>query len=212
MIELFDQVQDKVGEIYFSQDEKVLFLNTAQNLMVESMVYSRDPDSGLDTSKQIEDVLAPLKKKDVNINLPTGGNPTRAQLDTASGGTLLHVEGVKREVENEAETAGTDVFKNCKWMSSNDREAFAENTFKSPTAQEPWYSFSDGGLYIEPVPTAGIDLDVKVSTVKLPIQMTAVVNTDLPAGVHEKIVANALAIAGIASGDQAIMMFAQIAQ
>jgi len=204
MISLFDLVQDKVDEIYYTDAEKVEFLNASQNLLIENIVYSRDEDEGIDASKQKENILKPLRKKDTVITMAVVGNPTDAELDTACGGTLLHLEAIKREDNN------TGTYYPCRWVREGERDAFADNTFKAPSATRPTYLLDLNGVFIEPIPTEA-GQRVKVSTIRFPVAMVSPgTSCELIVGVHEQIVAGALAIAGIASKDDSILMFSQL--
>lgn len=205
MISLFDLVEDKVDTIYFKDNEKVQFLNASQNLLVENIVFSIDEDAGIDANKQVEHILYPLRRKDVVITPATPGvGPILSELDTASGGTMMHVEAVQVET-----ASGSGVFKPATWIKEGERTPAADNTFLAPSTTEPTYSLDYAGLFLEPALASGAT--VKVSTVMFPTQMiNPGTSSDLPLGVHEKIVAGALAIAGIASGDDALIMFSQL--
>lgn len=204
MISLFDLVEDKVDTIYFTDEEKVQFLNASQNLLVESIVFSIDENMGIDANKQVEHVLYPLRRKDVAITPATPGSVILSELDTASGGTMMHVEAVQVET-----ASASGIYKPAFWIKEGERTPAADNTFLAPSTSDPTYALDYAGLFLEPALASGAK--VKVSTIMFPTQMVEPgTSSDLPLGVHEKIVAGALAIAGIASDDEALVMFSQL--
>jgi len=207
MISLFDLVEDKVDTIYFRDDEKVQFLNASQNLLVETIVFSIDEDKGVDANKQVEHILYPLRRKDVVITPASPGvGPILSELNTASGGTMMHLEAVQVET-----ASASGVYKPASWIKEGERTPAADNTFLAPSTANPTYALDYAGLFLEPALASGAR--VKVSTIMFPTQMVNPgTSTDLPLGIHEKIVAGALAIAGIASSDDSLIMFSQLTQ
>jgi len=202
MISLFDLVEDKVDTIYFSDAEKLEFLNASQRIILDSIIFSNIEDVTADTNKKIEALLYTIIEKDVVIT-PASGNPTHTEIDAAITNSHKYILSTYRQDGS----GGT--YEWCKWVRENEKGPHADNTFKISSAAEPWVEMDSTGLIITPVPAD----NVKVSVVRsLADMVNPTQDCELPDALHEKIVAKALGIAGIASEDNALLMMAQLTQ
>jgi len=193
MISLFDLIQDKVDTIYFTDAEKIEFLNTAQRVFVESILFN--PEKSVDSDKKVDALLYPIIDKDITIT-PSSGDPTHVEIDTQVSGTVMYILSAQRQ------NGVAGAFVTAKWVRENEKGSFADNTFKAPSVTNPWVETDGTTLKFTPTCTD----NAKVSTVREPVDMvTGVTDCELPVSVHEKVVGKAVALAGLASDDEALI-------
>jgi len=206
LLDFFDLIQDKYGTPYFTDDEKLVFLNNA----VLEFINSKFPDTESDRERSDVEInwnslqdIWPLIFTVSDLAMSTSGIITKADLDTA----LQTISG----------DAGASVYKllnvemrkggnryPIKVVRHNDKSAFEQNYFKKPSLEQPRYTLENGSLQIRPTDLIG---KVAVSVVKSPKELAlspSIVNPELPRSVKNQIVAIGLEFAGIASRDDVL--------
>lgn len=201
MITWFDILQDKFGSPYFTDSEKVLFLNRAQWEYVNTTIPSNE--GGLVNIEVDENILknvAPLIYELPAQNMGTNGLVTNTNintaLQTASGdGTaefikLMRIKAVKNG----------SIYP-VKFARHNDIDAFYTNAFKKPSYSNPRYTLQNNGFQFYPIDTL---VSLYFTLLKSPKDMSQVgpVNCELPKITHNEIVAIGLEFAGVAGRDE----------
>lgn len=166
----FDLLLDKVGSPYFTDAEKLIFLNKAQLEVLSRMV----PDSvggvvNFEFDENTQANVAPLIYKITAT--PSSGVVTKSTLNTAlqaassDAGTTVFRVGAVNVVSNG---------KSVKFTRHNNINAFVDNTFKSPTLDEPRYTVTATSYTILPTSVG----QVAFTVLKTPRVMTLVNSPD----------------------------------
>jgi hypothetical protein len=199
MLTWFDVLQDKYGSPYFTDSEKLLFLNRAQWEYVNATIPSNE--GGIVNMEVDENVLknvSSLLFELTVLNQSTSGIITNATinstLQTVSGdGTAEFIKVMRVKVVKNGRTYP------AKFARHNDIDAFHNNYFKKPTYDTPKYTLQNNGFQFNPTDTVA---SIYFTVLKRPKDMTLVVNCELPQITHNEIVALGLQFAGIASRDE----------
>ncbi len=199
MIEWFDILQDKFGSPYFTEDEKLLFLNRGSLEYVKATFP--DNEGGilnLESDWNVLQNVAPLVFELSETSMDAVGKLTLATITTSlrtiSGDATCDIFKVLA-VEFKR---GIDRFP-CKFLRHNDKAEFERNYFKKPDFDNPRVLFQNANLQFRPIDTL---VKVYITALKTPKVLTLVVNSDLPISTHNEIVAYALQFAGVASRDE----------
>lgn len=198
----FDIIQDKYGSPYFTDAEKSLLFNRATVQYVQQFFDVRQPaELNIEFDRDSIASLSTLIYELPSITMSSTGIITKAQIQTALtgvlGGALLW-----REIEIKA-TLGTSV-NPVNYTRHNDWAQFLNNAFKTPTNDNPKCYETALDFRFLPVNQT---TQIVFTVVKYPItvDITGAVSSDMPDYTHDKILAIALELAGIASRDEALI-------
>lgn len=205
LLDFFDILQDKYGTPYFTEDEKLLFLNNATIEYLNSLFPTRE-DQREDTDVEINwnalQDISPLIFTASDLLMSSSGIISRADLNTA----IQNVSGdgdaeVFKILSVEMRKSGNRF--PIRSMRHNDKLAFETNYFKKPTVDYPRYTLENNNLQFRPTDQIG---RVAVTVVKTPkrLSIDPVVDPELPSSVHNQLVAIGLEFAGIASRDDVL--------
>lgn len=201
-LEWFDILQDKFGSPYFTEAEKLMFLNRASLEYVKTLFP--DNEGGLlniETDWNVLQNVHPLVFELSEDTQDTNGRISRSDIltdtRTVSGDVTCEIFKVL-SVEFKR---GSDRFP-CKFLRHNDKAEFERNYFKKPDFDNPRVLFQNNNLQFRPIDTL---VKVYITVLKTPkILTSSAVDTDLPESTHNEIVAYALQFAGVASRDEVL--------
>ena len=155
MHQWFDQIQDKVDSIYYTEPEKDLFINRSIQTFIDNIVnnYIADRRTGefiisstLEESLNVSEVLKPLTLLRLSVASNSSGIITDTAIDDAilaetdEDATFLHILSL-------TDADGAPV----SYVRENDFAVFQRNDFKEATLEYAQYSIGYGGLFITPV-------------------------------------------------------------
>jgi hypothetical protein len=203
-LQWFDILQDQFGSPYFTDAEKLLFLNRGQWEYVKNLFPGNEGGIiNIETNSDVWENVAPLMWK--------------LSDEVVSSTGLITYDALTTNLRSISGDATTDIFKllkigykkgqkigQVKVMRHNDEYAFVENFFKKPSAKSFRYDLENNSIKISPIDQTA---RIMVTVLKSPRQMAltpSVVNTDLPSSTHNEIVAYGLQFAGVASRDEVL--------
>jgi hypothetical protein len=213
MIEWFDLIQDKSESVYFSNENKLEFINRAQDLFINKVLFSflqgqkkvqESPmiGSGIESTSSSLEKIWPLVLEDLIVSSDASGfisfDTIEGAINSATGGgfTVLHTLNISKD--------GNYI----RFVRHNDFYRHNKNSFKTPTATYPTFRISRNGLTINPTGVGSY----KVSVVKSPLLMEfnsfgdpLNVSSELPETTHNEIMSIALGFAGLSSRDEALI-------
>lgn len=206
MLEWFDILQDKSASVYFTEAEKLNFLNNAC-LEFTSRFFPEDQEEGsnFEQDSNVEQKIGPLIWESNPLTMDASGVITRADL-------LTDIRTKSGDATCELFKIGAIEFKKsgrriqCKVLRHNDKAAFEENYFKRPNYMTPKHLHQNNTIQFRPVDVLA---EVYITVVKSPVILNTVVNTDLPIDTHNEIVAIALEFAGYASREEILTQIAK---
>lgn len=189
MHDWFNFMVDKYDSPYYTPDEIDQVINRAQLDYVHELALSLDENGTGEKSHDFNVLLAPIITPISSILASNGTislSSIKAELLT---GKLVKILSVTNG-------DGNDV----KFTRHNDSSKHNRNYFKKPTNTTQKYTVSSTGINIKPTTNAGFD----ISAIREPIDvnLTGLIDCELEI-VHNKIVARAIAMAGIATEQQA---------
>lgn len=223
MIYLFDLIQDKVNSLYYTSDEKVQFINLAQDKFVKELILQnflpsrRGGEGGSRLYSSIEsnlmssEALEPLIVADLEVSSDIDGIINRSliksQLNSITGDSVDYISVISL-----AKSSGVNKIP-VKLVRTNDFYKFQNNEFKKSTTDYPQYRINRNNIKLSPT---GVE-DYFASVIKEPIrvvydEITPANNVDseLPSFTHDSIVAIALNEAGVSSRDSALLQLKKI--
>jgi hypothetical protein len=217
MHDYFNLVQDKFNDPYFVDTEIDVFINRAQEKFVNKLIF-RDilgvaiPQgvqaiTGLETTLQSDEILKTLITVDkaVTTTGTTGVKILYLDIDAA----LMHILSVKASPTNTAGTGTITNNKTLRFIRHNDEGKFEDNTFKQGSLSKPYYKIGSDGLYL--YPSTSVVENFLTSFITKPTDVDiAGTNSELPAYTHERLVAMAIEIAGIATESEAMMIMNKV--
>lgn len=199
MMTWFDILQDKYGSPYFTDSEKLLFLNRAQWEYVNATIPSNE--GGIVDVEVTENILknvstllfelTPLTQNSSGIITNANINSTLQTVSSDISAEFVKIMRIKVVKNGRTYPA--------KFARHNDIDAFHNNYFKKPTYNTPKYTLQNGGFQFNPTDTVA---SIYFTVLKRPKDMTLVVNSELPQITHNEIVALGLQFAGVASRDE----------
>ena len=210
----FDIIQDKSDSAYFTDSEKEVFLNRAQDKFVRDRLYQvsnpsqqnvQQPSltvSSLEEESAGLSLIRTIKYSNLDITSDANGfisnSSLNSLLDSTSGqpnNSYMYVLGLRL-------TSG-DVL--LKYTRLNDFSKLQQNSFKSATDSYPQYTLGFNGLQTWPQNTKTCKIDL----VKTPRAMSigSSISSELPEETHDYIMAIALADAGIAIREPELARF-----
>jgi hypothetical protein len=226
---LFDLVCDKVASPYFTPQEKDVFINSAQQTLVNSYVLrlgKRDQEGGPDDvfqlTSSVAEALSPITRQIEITKSTNNGTITKAELNTATSRDVLHiVSGQKSSTSTSTatvtvytndgcalditptNTSVSDVRNNSSVLTFTRASEFYQrtnNTFYAPDERNVIYTVSAGDWKVLPATAGTYSLIVIVRPVD--VNITTPVNCELPADTHHYITYLALVHAGVAIREQ----------
>jgi hypothetical protein len=215
MLSWFDIISDKESSPYFSDAEKLQFLNVAQDDYVNELVFSvylptlsnrEGPArvySAAESSSSGLEILEPLLVPELTLPSSEGGEITRTQINAAINTAVGH-PSTYVAIDSVSKIVGSASIP-VRFVRHNDFYAFQSNVFKAASANQPQYRLFKDKLQILPIGVA----NYKLSVVKRPRRMVFDlvtpgnnVSCELPEVAHNKIVSIALEHAFKATRDQ----------
>lgn len=218
----FNILLDHYNEPYFTDTEVDEFLNSATTEFVNDIVFkeyfptSQAPDRGPQSLSSIEsviqgsEILQPLIIEDVEVDA-ISGKVSISDINTELQGvlsdpkaSLMHVISVTKSLP----VGEGFVDRMVRYTRHNDKQRFKQNVFKAPSVRNPIYNFVHDGLSIEPKDNE----TYKITILKTPkkVSLEDDIDSDMPAFTHQRIVAYAIALAGVASRDDVMLQLQTI--
>lgn len=201
MLSLFDLLQDKVNDPYFTDSEKYEYLNDAQTDYVNQYLGlddggGKEKPPKLGINDIVESALRTIIEQ-VTLTTSTAGLLTDAAIKTAvaSDDWIL--------VMDMYTVAGDSV----NYVERKNVPYILKMEFAAPTTDYPIYNISAAGIQLYPKETIS-DLDVWV--LRDPLKIGAAQDCELPSFVHSKIVAMALQKTGYVTEDEAMTMIENV--
>jgi hypothetical protein len=194
----FDLLLDKAGSPYFTDAEKLVFLNKAQLEVLNRMV----PDSvggvvNFEFDENTQANVAPLIYK-VTVT-PSSGIVNKSTLNTtlqtasSDGGSTVFRVGAVNIVSNG---------KSVKFTRHNNINAFIDNIYKAPTLDEPRYTVTATNYTILPTSVG----QVAFTVLKTPKVMTLANSPDWDDYVMNQVINVAVKLAAIPLRDGEILV------
>lgn len=207
MASYFDLLQDKYGSTYYTDLEKSLLLQRAQIQFVKELLPT-EPNNplNLELSQDTISEIAPLIYELPYVNMSSLGVITKSSIGTAlntavTGGILWRPLSIGWEL-------GVSKLP-ISYVRHNDIWKFYANAFKKPTVNNPKVRETASSYVIAPVSTSA---KIYFTVLKYPVEVDIAtdVSSDLPDHTHDKIVAIALELTGVASRDAALAQLLQL--
>jgi len=199
MLEWFDILEDKSASVYFTEAEKLAFLNNACLEFVGQFLPEGEEGDNFEVDSNIEQKIGTLIWESNPLTMSASGVITRAALRT-------DIRTISGDATCELFKIGAIEFKKsgrkiqCKVLRHNDKAAFEENYFKRPSYTTPKHLHQNNNIQFRPVDTLA---EVYITVIKTPkILTSSAVDTDLPIDTHNEVVAIALEFAGYASREE----------
>ena len=214
----FNILLDHYNEPYFIDTEIDEFINSGAVEFVNDIIFKEyfpsmgENEKGIQALNSIEsviqgsEVLQPLIIPDLTVAV-AGGIATNTAINSAiaastgdANDTIMHVMSVTYDLSGEERLV--------RYVRHNDRARFRRNEFKKPTERNPIFSLVRNGLLIEPSNLA----NVIVSVIKNPRKVSKEnqIDLDLPEFTHQRVIAYALSMSGIASRDDVLVQLQQL--
>ena len=191
MHDWFDFMVDKFDSPFYTDDEKDLVLNRAQLDYVNNLALPREEDQ-----KSEAEVVQDWERKLHPIIDPISLTATAGLVSTASlNGAVSTGKIVK--VLQVSNSSSEDI----KFVRHNDFMKFNRNFFKKASTTYQQFTVSSLGINIFPAATE--EINFKILREPVEVDLSTPTNCELPSFTHNKIVAKAIAMAGIATEEQA---------
>lgn len=214
----FDLLQDKFNSPYFTEAEKERFFNSAQIEFVNGIIFDEYfPSSSAgergamvsstaESTVQGQEALETITEIDVPVNTSATGVVSRSDVATAltalSAPTTeyMHVMSVSTATAANVSYSPERI---VRFVRANDFIRFQQNEYKKATNSDPVYRVFSGGIKVNPVVNAE---PLLITLIRLPREVSISGGTDseLPEFTHQRIIAIAIELAGIASRDEAL--------
>lgn len=218
MHDLFNLLLDQYNEPYFEDDEIDQLINSASIDFVNDIVFNNispsfvSIDRGISSLSSVEstiqssEVLSSLIFRDLELSSSDGAisfDDINTELLSESSDTeaeMLHIINVVKLIDEEEHLV--------RFVRNNDRQRFKQNVFKSPKVESPIFTISNSGILIEPKD----DEDYLLTVIKKPrkVSLGDEIDSDLPENTHQRIVAYALALSGLASRDEVMLQLQNV--
>lgn len=213
----FNILLDHYNEPYFIDTEVDQLINAGAMELVNDIVFKEffptlgENEKGLQALNSMEsvqqgsEVLQPLIVPDLSVAVTgniASNTAINSALQTATGDVkdkAMHVLSVSYSLSGDERVV--------RYVRHNDRGRFKRNSFKAPTERNPIFSIVRNGLLIEPNVSP-----VKVTVVKEPrkVSIEDNITLDLPEFVHQRVIAYALALSGVATRDDVLLQLQKI--
>lgn len=205
MHDFFNFMVDKYDAPYYTGDEIDMVINQSQMDYVNEIIFNRADKgnasivlSDLELSQQASFLLRPIiNSKTVTTN--TNSFIPWEDIVTTPDDDLMYVLAL-------GDANGNDV----KYVRQNDRFRFNRNYFKAADSDNFQYTITDSGMKLSPDASTS-EVNIRVRWIKKPtdVDLNSSTDCELPSATHNKIIARAIAIAGIATDQQASMALDQ---
>lgn len=200
MHDWFDLIQDKYSSPYFTDTEKDTFLTRAQYQYVNELFPIVDSPVNVESNiNSVECIATLIIETDSPINPSATGKILTNNISTEVGSDYMRLLNIS--VDNGVERVA------ARFRRHNDFYKLEKNSFKAGSNDVPVYKIVSDGIILAPANTS---YGVYFTVIKEPedIQL-GVTEPELPAHTHDKVVAIALELAGVASRDEALMVINQ---
>lgn len=197
----FDLIQDKYNTPYFEDTEKDEFINRAQITLVNELIGENAlPESEIIKPLILEDLTVATDGTDNSLILNADIN-TAIVVEANAGDEFLHILSL--------ETAGsvftTDRF--VRFVRHNDYLKFKQNIFKTASDDNPLWRVVKDGIRVSGATTLSSPENFKLSVIKTPTDVNiSGTDSEFPSFAHDKIVAIALELAGVATRDEVLAL------
>jgi len=208
MASWFDILQDKNGSSYFTNSEKSLFLNRAQIEYINELLPDTAELPNLEASQDVLAKVSPLIYELPYLSMNSSGVITKAAV-TAALQVLKPTAIVWRPL-----SIGWIIGKSklpVRYLRHNDRWEFETNYFKRPSNTNPKIRETATSYIITP---ANLSAKIYFTLLKYPqeVDITGLIDSDLPDNTHDRLVAIALEFAGVGSRDTMLTQLMQLKQ
>jgi hypothetical protein len=213
MVRWFDLIQDKSESVYFNNENKIDFINNAQDLFVNRVLFAflqgqkratETPivSSGIENTSSTLEKIRPLVLEDIAISSIANGVITFNSLE----GQILSLTGSSEEILHVLNVSDSGNF--IRFVRHNDYYKHNKNSFKKAEIDYPTFRLNSSGIKINP---EGIK-EYNVSLIKTPKKLVYIslgdpanINSELPESTHFEIMSIALEFAGLSSRDEALI-------
>lgn len=194
MHDWFDLVMDKVGEPYFTDDEKDSFLNEGQINFVRQFFDIVFDKYNAERSNYDAEMLAPLIFP-ASVQTSTAGQLAYTDLDAAVDTSWMYILNVARKPTTVGCSTDEINYVPSRNVRHNDFYKHQQNSFKKEDEEYPMHRYFSTYLQVNPRNVA----DMLVTLLKYPIEMDLGTNVscELPEKAHNEVVFLALKFAGI---------------
>lgn len=204
-LQWFDILQDQFGTPYFTDTEKLFFLNRGQYEYVKNLFPGNEGGiMNIEIDWNVIQNVSPLIWEVSEMAMNSSGVISDADVVTnlrsISGDAtadIFYILGVEIRKGTSKQPA--------KILRHNDRSAFEGNYFKKPSNTNYRYLIQNNGYKFKPIDTTS---RVAFTVIKTPVEMaiSPAVECELPVSTHNEIVAYGLQFAGIASRDEVLQL------
>jgi hypothetical protein len=203
LLEFFDILQDKYGSPYFTEDEKLLFLNNATVAYIDSFFPTNEEAPGdAEINWSTEQELAPLIFTLPEITESVTGGITVDEATTALRTLSADTECSIYRILRVGVLRAGEYYK-VRIARHNDILEFQNNYFKKPTTTNARYTLENGLYQFYPTDQIG-QIQLTVLKSPKPLALSPQVDPELPLSAHLKILAIGLEFAGVASRDDVL--------
>ena len=202
-LDWFDILQDKFGSPYFTDDQKLLFLNNGQNEYLNNLFPGNEGgEINIEKDWNVLETIDPLIWELPEVSMNTDGYITQASVETALQTITGDSDTELFKVLSVEFKKGTNRFP-CKVLRHNDKAEFQRNYFKKPNLLSPRYLLQNTNYQFRPTDTTA---KILFTVVKKPavLSLSPEVNPEFSVSSHNEIVAYGLQFAGIASRDEVL--------
>lgn len=208
MLDFFDLMLDKANSPYYTDDQKIQFINVAILEVAKDYLQNTYPQLGegwmqhpqvvanYHRNKSIHAIMQPIEIKRIPVASSALGVVSFASIEsemvlmTGEAASLMMVTAIHG-------------YRHIHQMS----ERIKNNTFLKPGTQNKYYEPSAGGFFLYPEAA----VNVVVDAIKYPRMLTEVSSdpTDMPESVHAEIMSLALSYVGVSMSEQPSKQFKQ---
>lgn len=208
--DFFDEIIDKVGSPYLTDDEKDLLFNRAQISVLEDLVYNRrikdprdspmnqgNPSTGFENTEFSAEAI-----KNLIVEIPDGllATSTGGRINYSSIETLFPKATKIYHISNLARKSSGGLMKSARYVRHNDYYSALGNVFKAPSDDHPIRRHFDSYIQIDPK-VSGVDVEMTVIRFPEEMDLATSVGSELSEQVHNNIVFQALRYAGVSIRD-----------
>lgn len=214
----FNILLDHYNEPYFIDEEIDEFINSGTIEFVNDIIFKEyfptlgENEKGIQALNSMEsviqgsEILQPLIIDDLVVPV-TSGYALTSSIDSAIQTETGDANDKLMHVVSTVYNNGTEE-RLVRYVRHNDRARFNSNVFKRATDRNPIFSVSRTGLRIEPNTIDEVILSVLKSPRKVSSSLD--IDSDMPDFTHQRIIAYAIAMSGVASRDEVLLQLQKI--